>query len=1034
MGDVDNQEIENFIKKLGLENMKIKGVSLTSKRNKLDKSKKKKKVSQLGGDAKAGDGTFTAKLKAKKGVKEKKTQQQQPIQQASVINQKLVVENPVQDEEISSSSALPSRCIIQLTGKWFEFELTAGSEMKEPSDDTTVSRYADLAKKLYEKEVSIYEKECLREEKSHAEWMKTVVSSGVLADKVAALGMQIQEAPVHTLQYLEQLLAMGKKKGRREAGLAVDALKHLFLEDLLPKQRKLRRFEKHGFDELVSMSKTDRNRRLLLWYYEGQLKNKYEDFVNIQQNLAVDTLAAVKIQAITTMYELLVNRPELEQKILSLLVNKLGDPDYKVATRVVHWLKSLVKNHPRMNAVVVREVKQLLYRPNTSKKTQYHSICFLNQLLMSAREDELATNLIAIYFKFFNLSLQKKKRTEDNQKMLSALLTGVNRAYPFSRVDDEKVNEQMDLLFKVAQQSTFNTGLQALMLLKQVLASRHSMTDRFYSALYRKLLDPGLATSHRQAMFLNLIFQATKDDEDLKRVRAFIKRTLQVCHGQSPPFICGALFMISEVVRNKPNLKLFDVIEEDDSDEEETFKDVKSEDEGNQTESKPERQGTSSWVHKQPMVKCKSKVYDAFARNPVFSGSEKAIPWELMKLAGHFHPSVSQFAEKILTGETIMYDGNPLDDFTIMKFLNRFVYKNPKSRSETAAAPFEKKAAVSIDQAPVNSSKLLTLPQDSIPMDVQFFHKYFSEKKELAEKKKEQARERRLEEGEVGSDDDSGASSVADEEFEEFMEEELDNLMEEVDSDDAAGESNDDEDEDKVIDDFKNFANEDDLEDGLDFARTCCRPPFLQQRPQYKESKEEEGAADGSSSDEESEDDSVLSEDDFDQSDVDEGGDREKGTFAVVKGNNEDEPEFDEEGFAESDDEEAKALPPPKKKTKTNPNIDKGGNKKKGGQKKRKKKTTTTTVGEDPELQDNADKFSSLIDENVSAKFDHMTMEALSNKDNANRKQLKWEMDRHKWIKGRDTKSIIAAKKSGNKRHRWFSKKGKGGKPKGNKK
>lgn len=37
-------------------------------------------------------------------------------------------------------------------------QLTAGSEMKEPSDDTTVSRYADLAKKLYEKEVSIYEK------------------------------------------------------------------------------------------------------------------------------------------------------------------------------------------------------------------------------------------------------------------------------------------------------------------------------------------------------------------------------------------------------------------------------------------------------------------------------------------------------------------------------------------------------------------------------------------------------------------------------------------------------------------------------------------------------------------------------------------------------------------------------------------------------------------------------------------------------------------------------------------------------------
>ncbi|PIK34701.1 putative CCAAT/enhancer-binding protein zeta [Apostichopus japonicus] len=373
------------------------------------------------------------------------------------------------------------------------------------------------------------------------------------------------------------------------------------------------------------------------------------------------------------------------------------------------------------------------------------------------------------------------------------------------------------------------------------------------------------------------------------------------------------------------------------------------------------------------MLRGKSKVYDAFARNPVFSGSEKAIPWELMKLAGHFHPSVSQFAEKILTGKTIMYDGNPLDDFTIMKFLNRFVYKNPKSRSETAAAPFEKKAAVSIDQAPVNSSKLLTLPQDSIPMDVQFFHKYFSEKKELAEKKKEQARERRLEEGEVGSDDDSGASSVADEEFEEFMEEELDNLMEEVDSDDA--------------------------------AETSVQREQRRRREQQMGVLQMKRAKMTLSSQR-----MTLT-----QSDVDEGGDREKGTFAVVKGNNEDEPEFDEE-----------ALQSRMMKTKVET--------RKRRTEKTEKEDETTTVGEDPELQDNADKFSSLIDENVSAKFDHMTMEALSNKDNANRKQLKWEMDRHKWIKGRDTKSIIAAKKSGNKRHRWFSKKGKGGKPKGNKK
>lgn len=39
----------------------------------------------------------------------------------------------------------------------------------------------------------------------------------------------------------------------------------------------------HDFDGLSALAKTDRNRHLLLWYYESQLKNKFEDFVDLQQ-------------------------------------------------------------------------------------------------------------------------------------------------------------------------------------------------------------------------------------------------------------------------------------------------------------------------------------------------------------------------------------------------------------------------------------------------------------------------------------------------------------------------------------------------------------------------------------------------------------------------------------------------------------------------------------------------------------------------------------------------------------------------------
>ena len=52
--------------------------------------------------------------------------------------------------------------------------------------------------------------------RSDVRWMKTVLSSGTLADKIAALTVLIQESPAHNLSHLDTLIAMAKKKGRRE--------------------------------------------------------------------------------------------------------------------------------------------------------------------------------------------------------------------------------------------------------------------------------------------------------------------------------------------------------------------------------------------------------------------------------------------------------------------------------------------------------------------------------------------------------------------------------------------------------------------------------------------------------------------------------------------------------------------------------------------------------------------------------------------------------------------------------------------------
>ena len=57
-------------------------------------------------------------------------------------------------------------------------------------------------------------------------------------------------------------------------------------------------------------------------------------------------------------------------------------------------------------------------------------------------------------------------------------------------------------------------------------------------------------------MFLNLLYKSLKADIVLRRVKAFVKRLLQVSAEQSASFTCGALFLVSEVMKSKPALKI----------------------------------------------------------------------------------------------------------------------------------------------------------------------------------------------------------------------------------------------------------------------------------------------------------------------------------------------------------------------------------------------------------------------------------------------------------------------------------------------
>jgi ribosome biogenesis protein MAK21 len=74
------------------------------------------------------------------------------------------------------------------------------------------------------------------------------------------------------------------------------------------------------------------------------------------------------------------------------------------------------------------------------------------------------------------------------------------------------------------------------------------------------------------------------------------------------------------------------------------------------------------------------KEYDPLARNPVYCGAEFTLSYELTCLIHHFHPSVALFSQTLLNRQFIKYDGNPLKDFTVGRFLERFVYRNAKQK------------------------------------------------------------------------------------------------------------------------------------------------------------------------------------------------------------------------------------------------------------------------------------------------------------------------------------------------------------------
>ncbi|KFY73132.1 hypothetical protein V499_06776 [Pseudogymnoascus sp. VKM F-103] len=662
-----------------------------------------------------------------------------------------------------------------------------------PAHRAIIEELKKYAKSLLEADSNLYASKHLSSTSSHR-FLATIMASGTLDDKVSALTLVIQESPIHTTKSFESLLGLAKKRSRGQAVTALGALKDLLgVGVVLPADRRLRTFANQpGLlgtlqTEFVSNWRSQdplpgniTKAHLISWAYEDWLKEIYFEILQVLEGWCADEVEFARGRAITYVYELLKEKPEQESNLLRLLVNKLGDPDKKLASRTSYLILQLQTTHPLMKPIIVSSIEtELLLRPHQSTHSKYYAINTLNQTILSGKEEGVAQRLLKIYFDLFVTLLKKplppsdapgpvmnkkgqvqggggqkgkkamEKVTKEEQaklsseetteKMISAVLTGVNRALPFSKSDDVTLEKHMDLLFKITHSSNFNTSIQALMLIQQLSSTKTIAVERFYRTLYESLLDPRLIMSSKHALYLNLLFRALKSDLDVRRVKAFAKRLLQIITLHQPPFICGVLYLLRELEATFPGLTTM-ITEPEVSDDmdEEVFKDVP------ETETAAAEAATlhENLMHPDriPKPAPKQGLYDGRKRDPEHSNADKSCLWELTPFITHFHPSVAMFADRLLTS-AVMPAKPDLASHSLISFLDRFVYRNAKASAgglrgssimqplaggESSGVLVANRATAQAHQ-PVNSEAFWRKKAEDVAVDEVFFHKYFNQ-------------------------------------------------------------------------------------------------------------------------------------------------------------------------------------------------------------------------------------------------------------------------------------------------------------------
>lgn len=180
----------------------------------------------------------------------------------------------------------------------------------------------------------------------------------------------------------------------------------------------------------------------------------------------------------------------------------------------------------------------------------------------------------------------------------------------------------------------------------------------------------------------------------------------------------------------------------EEEDEDEHFEDAPSEDEeDNDDDEKKSNQ-------KSAQNNARANYYDGRKRDPRFSKAETSCLWELIPFRNHYHPSVAKYANMLFNDEKIA-EQSDMHNYTLIHFLDRFVYRNPKKTATTRGKsimqplPGRQDGGILMTRGnaqeehaiPVNSEAFWRKKIEDVPVDEVRFERIIQEKIKMTDKR-----------------------------------------------------------------------------------------------------------------------------------------------------------------------------------------------------------------------------------------------------------------------------------------------------------